>query len=342
MLRIVCLLAVLLLLFGCTDQGTSPSNEPADQPPDRREPPASYAESDQIALSVDAGLCAANLEFALNSFREIVAGEPEDKNVFYSPLSLTIALAMAYNGAKGQTAEVMAEAMGIEAMTLEEANQEFSDLTLCLQNCDSALVLNIANSMWVDEVYPIAATFRNNLVYYYFADVFRMLLNSQAAVDSINGWVELHTNGKITEMVDLNLVQNAVLMLIDALYFNAQWTFRFEEDSTKDKPFYPPGGETLTVQMMENSGRDFTYHYDSNFKAVRMPYGRNIAAMYVFLPEYDSNVGDFIAALNSDEWTEWMGSFDSLETYWGEYAEEHWDNIHARLRLHRYYRNHRA
>jgi serpin B len=239
-------------------------------------------------------------------------------NIFYSPLSLTIALAIAYNGAAGSTAEAMAIGMTLPDLTLDALNLQFNNLILSLQNCDGDLTLNIANSLWANLDFPVAEDFQQRIVDFYLADAANLPFGDPQSVELINNWVSAHTGGKITNILSGPISEETVLFLINALYFNAYWTFQFDPDSTIDYPFLLPDSSYKTVSMMRSSGRDYTYYYGDNFQVVRMPYGRNVISMYVFLPDYEYSVNEFIANLNSSDWNLWMNSFDSLEAYWGE------------------------
>jgi len=296
MIRLIFVSFTLTFLFGCT----------LFQP---SEPTIDYTETDAYAASVTDQLSEANLEFALKSFKELVNQEQEDKNIFCSPISLTIALAMAYNGARENTADVMAEGMKLQNMTLNEVNEQFMNLIYSLQYCDDEVQLNIANSMWVDNEYQVADDYTQILVDYYLAEVFSGSLASQETVDAINKWVSDKTNGKIRNMYERGLNPYAALLLINALYFKADWKMKFDEKCTSNMPFYQIDGSMTTVQMMENSSKGFTYYNGGSFNAVRMPYGRDVVAMYVFLPFEGLNVDDFIENLTSVNWNRWMESF---------------------------------
>lgn len=111
---------------------------------------SAYAASDGKAYSVDATLVSANTKFAFNLFRELVA-EDIHRNIFISPLSISMALALTYNGAEGTTKDAMAKTLNFGNMTLEEINREYSNLIESLENVDQAVKLLIGNSVWMEK-----------------------------------------------------------------------------------------------------------------------------------------------------------------------------------------------
>ena len=110
-------------------------------------PAVSEEKSDEMVQGLDRDLVSANTRFAFNIFNQLI-GEDRGQNIFISPLSILLALAMTYNGAVGETSLAMADAMEFEGMDMEELNQGFSDLMVSLLSADKSVELSIANSIW--------------------------------------------------------------------------------------------------------------------------------------------------------------------------------------------------
>lgn len=303
MKRKLLILPLLILACGCsTDHITDPAE-------------FYYAESDNYASQVGAELKAANLEFALESFRELAAAENPGEDIFYSPLSASIALSMTYNGAGGETAAAMADALGFDNMTLETVNSQYYNLIKSLESGDLEVTMNIANSIWIKEGFPVKEDFVQRNEDYYLSQVTSLPFDLQA-VDIINNWVWDKTNGLIPEIITVQDLY-CVMFLINALYFKGEWSFGFDPDDTANGDFRIWDGTDKTVQMMKNSGLDYNYLIENDFQAVRLPYGREVMSMYIFMPGYGDELDDFIAGITPPQWNDWIASFQSPYDIYG-------------------------
>jgi serpin B len=273
---------------------------------------SAYAASDGKAYSVDATLVRANTKFAFNLFRELVA-EDMDKNIFISPLSISMALAMTYNGAEGTTKDAMAKTLNFGNMTLEEINREYSNLIESLTNVDQAVKLLIGNSVWIRKEFEpvVKSSFLERVGTSYDGEMFTRDFGNPQTVSEINGWVDRNTEGKIKEMIQ-NLSPELVMLLINAIYFKGEWIIRFDEALTKPQDFFLPEGNTVKVDMMSTSG-NFTYFSGNNCQVARLPYGRDKIAMYVFLPNEGISLDSFIANLNQTAHDEYVSRLQSEE-----------------------------
>ncbi|MCK4357945.1 MAG: serpin family protein [Candidatus Cloacimonetes bacterium] len=306
----VSLILIGILILGCSSKTTSPGNGNNDD----------YSKVDSLAYSVDEELTSANLKFALKIFNKIEE-QNSNENIFISPLSLSIALAMTYNGALEGTYEAMSTTLEFQNMSLDEVNEEFLKLIKSLQRCDSKVELSIANSIWIRDGFPVKPDFIERNENFYLSQVSNLDFNLPNAPDIINTWVEENTNGKITDLIQ-QISPDEMMFLINALYFKGQWKFQFDEADTEEDIFHLSDETTKTVLMMKSSGKDYKYYFDNNFSAVRMPYGRDKVSMYVFLPGGEYNLDDFIASIDAENWNNWMNSFDSLANIF-EYEEEY-------------------
>jgi serine protease inhibitor len=140
---IVALFPASVAFAGGTQGGSTGPGSGADRVPTETE-----KRSDELAESIDSSLIDANTRFAFDILQELVS-EDRGKNVFISPLSILLALAMTYNGAAGDTNLAMAEALRFSGFDLEELNQGFSDLMFSVVNADEKVELSIANSIWL-------------------------------------------------------------------------------------------------------------------------------------------------------------------------------------------------
>ena len=266
---------------------------------------SAYAASDEKAYSVSTTLVSANTRFAFDLFRELVA-EDANENVFISPLSVSMALAMTYNGAEGTTKDAMAKTLNFGNVTLEEVNQEYSDLTESLKNVDQAVKLLIGNSVWMKEEFaPIVnPSFLERVGTSYDGETFTRDFGNPETVTEINDWVNNATEGKITKAIQ-QIDPQLVMFLINAIYFKGEWVTRFDEAQTQKQDFLLPNESAVKVVMMSTSG-NFSYYSGQNCHVARLPYGRDKIAMYIFLPDEGISLDSFIASLNQTAQQEYL------------------------------------
>ncbi|MCK4661619.1 MAG: serpin family protein [Bacteroidales bacterium] len=248
--------------------------------------------------------------FGFDLFKNINDSEEDNKNIFISPLSVSFALAMTYNGADGDTKTAMEEALKLSGLTTDEINSNFKSLMNALVNLDPKVVLTIANSIWYRDSFDVLQDFIDVNQEYYDAEVSALNFSDPASVDIINNWVANKTNDKIKEIINC-IPQDAVMYLINAIYFNGTWKYEFKEEDTTDDPFYLMDGSTKNVPMMH---QEITVDYFSNddFQAVDMYYGGEKYSMLVLLPKQDKSVNDIIAQLDDENWNSMINSFTEL------------------------------
>src|SRR3989304_1882879 len=197
--KLISILAILVTIMFLSNAAlfTQCSGEQAEG-----EEEVSAEQSDEIAGSVDKNLVDANTRFGFNIFRELTS-EDKDQNIFISPLSILLALAMTYNGAVGDTNLAMADALGFTGFDLEELNSGFHDLLVSIKNADSDIELAIANSIWHRLDYSVKEDFIDRNKKYYSSEVNEIDFAAPGALDTINGWIGEATRGKIEKMLDV-------------------------------------------------------------------------------------------------------------------------------------------
>ena len=249
-------------------------------------------------------------EFDFTVFRQVVGEDREDDrytNVFLSPESLRIALMMTYNGAEGETREAMAKLMGLEGMTLQEANEASAALLGALTDTGEGALVEIANSLWFREDLTFKEEFIKRNEEYYDAQVEKI-----STPEAINSWVDEKTHGKIDKIVD-RIDPMTVLFLINAIYFKGEWSEKFDGDMTRDKDFTLQDGSTIQVPLMSQSG-EYQYLANESFQAVELPYGDDgKMSMFVFLPVEGLGLDGFVEMLGSESWDGWMNAFAMKE-----------------------------
>jgi serine protease inhibitor len=248
-------------------------------------------------------------KFGLEVFREIVK-EDKDSNVFISPLSVSMALGMTYNGANGETQKAMQEVLELSGLTLQEVNESYQHLIELLRGLDPKVRFQIANSIWFRETREPEKEFIDLCKEYFDALVRAMNFADPNAAKVINGWVYDNTNGKIKEIVEDPMDPLTLMLLINAIYFKGTWTYQFHEESTKDDLFTLPDGTKAPCRMMEQRGF-YKYFFNDDFQAVDLPYGDADFSMTIFLPNPKVDINSLIAQFTPENLSYWLGSFSS-------------------------------
>ena len=256
------------------------------------------------------GLVESDNSFGLKLFREIAKEQP-DSNVFISPLSVSMALGMTYNGADGSTKEAMEKTLEVSGLTVEEINLSYKNLIRLLTELDPEVRFQIANSIWYrNTMTSPEREFLDVCGEYFDALVTGLDFNDPASADSINAWVDEKTNGKIQEIINAPISPLTPMFLIDAIYFQGAWTYQFDPNDTQDDFFTLPDGTKKPCKMMEQRGF-YRYYFGGDFHAVDLPYGNGAFSMTVLLPYWGCDVDDLIGRLDTDSLKHWLSCFSS-------------------------------
>ncbi len=255
-------------------------------------------------------LIAANTQFGFKLFDQL-AKQDAGKNIFVSPSSVAFALAMIYNGASGETQQAMAKALEVNGMSLQELNRANAALQAMLASSDPKVQLNIANSLWARKGVTFKPEFIKRTRDFYAAEVSDLDFALPSAPVTINKWVSQKTNGKIDKIIE-TIPSDAILYLINAIYFKGTWSQQFAKSKTKTGRFTLLNGATKQHPLMSQTGR-YRYLENGEFQAISLPYGAGSTSMYIFLPGKNSNLNAFLTNLNATTWESWMSKFRSQE-----------------------------
>jgi serine protease inhibitor len=255
---------------------------------------------------VDDRVIAATSRFSFKLYNQLLK-QRSSKNVFVSPSSVLLALAMTYNGAEGETRQAMARALEIEGVSLPEVNRAFADLRSMLNSADPKLQLTIANSLWARQGLSLKPDFLQRTKEFYAAEVTSLDFGNPAAPATINSWVKNNTGDRIDKIVD-EISSDTILFLINAIYFKGQWATEFDKGKTREDDFKLADGSQKKLPMMSQSGK-YNYYKSKDFQAVSLPYGSGRVSMYVFLPDKSTSLDQFERNLTVANWETWMKSF---------------------------------
>ena len=253
----------------------------------------------------------ANNDFGFRLFSALTAEQAMNgKNVIISPVSISQALCMTYNGAAGNTKTGMENTLGLSGLSLEAINAGQAALLNNMASADAKVTTKIANALWVKDGYELNADFVQRNVVAYQAEVSTTDVTSPAGVAHINEWVSGKTEKMIPKLLSDNDVNaNTRLILTNAVYFHGQWTAAFDEQNTSDAPFTLEDGTTLTTSMMRLKS-SLRYNKTPEFQAVRLPYGDGRMSMYLFLPAKGKSLADLLPQLTAANWQQWMKGFN--------------------------------
>ncbi|MGD1808164.1 serpin family protein [Dapis sp. BLCC M126] len=265
-------------------------------------------------MTIDSRLVKAYTQFSLKLFLEIVK-QSAGKNIFVSPCSLAISLAMTYNGASRQTQEAIAQTLELPKMSLEEVNQANASLRETLENNDYNVQVYIANSLWVKEGVSFNPEFLRINKKFYQAKVTDLNFNEPNTPSIINDWVKENTNQKIDIIID-QIDPNSMMFLINATYFKGYWSNPFPKAATEEHPFILLNGTQKQHPMMFSSG-NYRYLENEIFQAVNLPYGKGKFSMYIFLPNNGVGLNRFYETLSAGNWEKWMNQFDLKQGFLG-------------------------
>jgi len=216
--------------------------------------------------TLKAALVKSNNSFAIDIFKEILSNDPVDENIFISPLSMYYALSMAGTGAEAKTKQEFINLLGWENKSDDEILASMKELYNDLLPQASGVNLEIANSLWSRQGATIKDIYKNQVQDYFDAEVRELDFSSPEAVDIINSWIEVKTNNKIEDMLDF-IPSNALLYLINAVYFKANWKYIFEEKNTFNAAFRETNGTMKNVDFMQQKFEFWKDHlYFFHFK----------------------------------------------------------------------------
>lgn len=239
------------------------------------------------------------IEFFANVFNEEAA--ELDKNFMISPLSLSMALAMTWNGADGETKAVMQKVLKLDGYTDQEVNEYYEKLREALLKTDPSTKLAIANSIWTNKNIKIKDDFIRLNNEYFNSTVESVDFSDANSVKLMNKWAADNTNNLITHVLD-KTNPNALMYLMNALYFKGIWTSEFNSRNTSSKPFYSEDGQTKNVDMMHQKS-SFNYNENQTMQIVELPYGNQAFSMIVLLPKEGNKLADVTQELqNSNSW----------------------------------------
>lgn len=251
----------------------------------------------------------ANTKFALDLFHQLEKTGLE--NTFYSPYSIHQALSMTMNGNEGRVLDEFIEILRFEGMTTEEANKAAEELTQFLLAVDPKVKIAIANAIWYKEGYHVYPPFKEAAEKHYRAVVDPLDMSNPQSVNIINNWIENQTQGIIKDMLD-NIPANAVMYLVNAIYFKGDWKYQFPTNKTAKEPFFVTPTQQIEVDMMQlEKAAAFRYYSDEELQYIEIPYSTGQYNMGI-LTGFDHDLDTHMESLTFDNLEKWRASASEI------------------------------
>ncbi|XP_048363091.1 leukocyte elastase inhibitor-like isoform X2 [Sphaerodactylus townsendi] len=287
-------------------------------------------------------LASANAHFALDLFQKFKEANPTG-NIFYSPFSISSALAMVFLGARENTAVQLAKAFHFDGV--EDIHSSFQTLNAEFNRSDAPYILKVANRLYGEKTYNFLQDFLVSTQKLYGAELSPVDFQNAAADvrKQINQWVEEQTEGKILDLLPEDSLDGMTrLVLVNAIYFKGSWAEQFREEDTKETPFRPNKKEKKTVKMMYMKKKlPFRYIPECKCRVLELPYKGEELSMIILLPDdiEDNSTGleqleKQLTLANLQEWTQprKMSSFNDVHLHFPKFKLEESYDLKSSLR----------
>lgn len=287
-------LVVTLALFGCKKEAPTPNLTPKEI--------TLTAKSAQVITS--------NNAFGINLFTKTADGENE--NLMLSPLSASSALTMLLNGCGGSTYTQLKATLNYpDELTINEVNEAYKSLVGQLLSADPKVKMALANAIFYRNGFEVKAPFLSTMDREFNAHIQGLDFGSPSALTTINGWASSNTFGKIPEVLT-EISGDAVMFLMNALYFKGDWSYQFDKSLTHDSPFYFDNGTAANVNTMQGEvGARFAY--GDNYSAIELPYGRTNFTMVLIVPS--ETLASFYNGFTNETWESITSSLDGYPEF---------------------------
>ncbi len=259
-----------------------------------------------VLTALDEQKISADNAFTLRLFKNIDSASSPDTNLFVSPLSASFALGMTSNGAAGSTLDAFKNTLNFAGLTQDQINSYYNNLITNLPKLDPNTTLNIANSIWYKQGFSVEQPFLQTNNNYFHAQIQALDFNSSSAISTINNWVNSETKGKIPTIIE-SIPSNAVMYLVNAMYFKSTWNEKFDPSQTRAANFYLANNSFVSADFM-NGTVDAGWYADGAVAVAELPYSNNKYSMVIVMPSFPLSgpLSTLVAGLDASQWDTWM------------------------------------
>ena len=244
-----------------------------------------------------------------------LAGAGAGKNLFISPASVSLALAMTWEGSAGPTRDAMTAALELNGIPAPQVGSAFQELMKRLTSQDERIQIRVANSLWARLGIEFRQDYLTRVRSAYSAMVTALNFADKASPGRINQWVGEQTEGRIPKIVD-SIPSDAILYLINAIWFKGEWTDPFKPELTKPQPFHTSAQSAKDHPLMSRTG-EWDYWEGEGMQIAGLPYGKGAMRMIVILPAEGS---DLAALMGQMDWPALKGWLARMGRRDGELA----------------------
>ena len=255
---------------------------------------------DSAPIAPQGKIADGNNDFACNLLRAIYEQQQGGGSFIMSPISVSYMLGMLNAGAEGETQRQITDVHGLDG-SVKEINSYFKKVMDKASSIDSTVTIKIANSININSArgYRLIPKYKENMQKFYDAQIDAFPFTDDRNVDIINNWCNTHTDGMIPKILD-SLDPYAAMYLLNAVFFKASWTDKFDPNNTRNRIFTKQDGTILEHKMMHVAIKA-AYGSNNLCKMLRLPYGNGSYSMYVLLPHEGKTVGDIIQSLSAQQ-----------------------------------------
>lgn len=250
--------------------------------------------------------------FSFRMYNQLITDNTD--NIFFSPYSIFVALAMTYEGARNETADEMYNVLGFpqdDTVTLCSFGRIYN-----LLNINKEYTLNTANALWIRQGYPFLGEYLRFIENYYMGKTTEVdFSNPEKSAEIINQWIEKNTGGKIKDLITKGDIHKYLAMILtNAIYFKGDWLNQFDKDLTTNRDFKLLDGTTVSVPMMTFSKSDLEFNYTEtdDLQILELPYKGDKLSMIILLPK-ENNISIVEKILNRDNLSKWVNSMTKRE-----------------------------
>jgi len=255
-------------------------------------------------------------DFSFDFFRKLYEDSNNSGNIFYSPYSVFTALAMTYEGARGDTADEMERVLKID-----QDNESFHKYMKNLYeylNENSNYNISTANALWVSQNFDLLEEYINVIRTYYYGESSEVDYSyPEKAASIINQWVENKTNNLIKNLVPSDAIDPDLtkLILTNAIYFKGTWQIQFDEENTTERDFITNDDDIIQVETMKltNTKDRFNYTETEELQILELPYNGNEISMIILLPKDGIELSDVVNSMNKNVLSGWINSMNDTE-----------------------------
>ena len=260
---------------------------------------------DSVPTSPQGKIADNNNDFACNLFRTIYEQKQDGGSFVVSPISVGYLLGMLHEGANGETRRQINDVLGLGG-SVQDINEYFKKIMDEAPNVDPTVTVKTANCINLISGYSLIPQYKADMQNYYNALADVVGYDESSIVDKINNWCKKNTDGMIPQILkNGELNPNRVMYLLNAVYFKASWTEKFDPNQTRERNFTQLDGTIVNLPLMHLETRA-TYGKNDLCKMLCLPYGNKAYSMVVLLPNKGKTTGDIIRNLSAQKLKEWQ------------------------------------